>query len=453
MTRPASYVRISGAESQIGNLSLPTQAKLIADYARRVGLPEPACFEESRSAYTDDLDRRPVFAALVAAVERGEYDTLICYDQDRLARDAALALMVANRLTRAGCRLILLNQPTSDVTTPDGKLSFTIGAGVSEYYSAQISRKTRAGLAHIAADGGFIGGLSFGAKRDSAYRRVVDPDRAADLRLLLALVAEMAYGAVAAELNRRGVRPAKTATIWRDTAVRSTVLASRWLLDQPDPWPGLWTAAVTRPRAWSGNRDKSRAMLSGLMRCACGGRIVYSGHYPRADGSRVYGVQCRRWSKERPTSAGCVYRKRVVAHYEGLMTATLRALPDLRDVDLDPPDVRRMRADLAARRINLARAVAIGLPQGEQDAIMAQIVADDLALPLDVGTERAVAEDLWLVQALWEKMNAEERNDALRRLVVRVVIEGARMRVEWMPPLVRLLDAKHFPHGEWVQAA
>lgn len=449
--RPAAYIRISGAHDQIGNLSLATQAQILRDFAARQGQPEPALFEESRSAFTDDLERRPVFAALVAAIERGEYDTLICYDQDRLARDAALALVVANRLTRAGCRIVLLNQPASDVTTPDGKLMFTVGAGISEYYSAQIARKTRDGLAHIAAGGGFVGGLTFGARRDAAYRREVDPARAADLRLLLTLAAEHGYGTVAELLNRRGVRPPKSAPIWRDTTVRSVVLTSRWLLDQPAPWPRLWSAAATRPRLSRANARKSRRMLTGLMRCACGGVIVYSGYNRHADGTRHYGVQCRTWGKDRPHGSGCPHRKRQVAHYEALMTRALTALPDLRGVDLDPPDTRAARAALSARRVNLARAVARGLPDAEADAIEAEILAEELALPLDAGTEAAVAEETIIVQGTWDLMTPVERNDALRRLVVRVVIEGYRLRVEWVPALVRLLDAAGFRHGEWLE--
>lgn len=452
MTRPAGYIRVSDP-AQVERLSLATQEQLIRDHCARLAWPEPTIYREAgKSAYTDDLTKRPQFNLLVTALLAGQFDHILVYDLDRFARDTVLQLTVARQLRAMGCRIVSINQLV-DLETPEGRFNFTINAGLNELYSAQISRKTKAGLAHIAADGGYVGGLSFGARRDAAYRRVVDPDRAADLRLLLTLTAELAYTAVAAELNRRGVRPAKSATVWRDTAVRSTVLASRWLLDQPDPWPGLWLAAATRPRPVAGDPRKTRRMLSGLMRCACGGNIVYSGHYPLAGGRRAYGVQCRVWSKERPTSYRCAHRKRVASHYEALMTRALLGLPDLRQVDIDPPDLRRMRADLAARRINLARAVAIGLPQGEQDALLARIVADEMALPLDAGTERAVAEHVWATQGLWGEMTAEERNDALRRLVATVVIEGERMRVEWVPPLARLLDAAGFPLRGWVIAA
>lgn len=447
MVKPASYTRISGHQDQIGNLSLPTQGKLIAEYAQRAGLPEPVCFEESRSAFTDDLERRPVFAKLVTAIERGEFDLLICYDQDRLARDAGLALMVANRLTRAGCRIVLINQLSADVQTPDGKLMFTFGAGISEYYSSQIRRKTLAGLDHIRGDGGYVGGLTFGAKRDAAYRRMVDPDRADDLRLLLTLVAEMAYGAAAEALNRAGVRPAKKGTAWRDTSVRSCVLNSRWLLDQPDPWPQLWSAAAARPRLARANATKTRRSLTGLMRCACGGVIVYSGYNKLKDGSRSYGVQCRWWSKQRTDGFHCGIRKVKAWRYEQAVERWLLGIPDLsRTVPRDAPDVAGLRASIAARR----RMEFVGWKRGgqteaEYDLASALLDAEEAAIPIRAHDSEEVAAAVLAVQRAWELAPPPWRNDLLRTQIGRVVINGKIVRIEPLPGLGELLEVREYP--------
>jgi len=352
----AGYVRVSSLE-QADNLSIPTQIRLIKEYAARQGWPEPTLYEDrGKSAYNDDLSARPAFARLIADAEAGQYTHLLITDLDRLARNTSLALIVADRLSKAGCQIVSLNQG-SDFRTPDGRLLYTLSSGFAEFASAQISRKTRAGLAHIRAQGGHVGGVPYGATRDADRRLVVDPARADILRLILTLAARGSYDRIAVALNARGVPTPKRAPAWGASGVRSIVQTGRWLLDQPPPWPALWTAASTRPRVSRATAASRVNELAGLLRCACGGAIVYNGDARRLARGLHASVRCRRWRRDHDGPHGCPYRKANAAHYEALATAALLALPDLTAVTLDTPDVAALRARLAARRLDHARAV------------------------------------------------------------------------------------------------
>lgn len=437
----AAYTRVSSAD-QVERLSLATQERLIRDYCARQGWPAPELFTDAgKSAYNDEIEKRPRMAALIAAIQGREYDTLIVYDFDRLARNAVMQLTIAQQLQRFGCRLVSLNQ-TTDLATPEGKMMYTFNAGINEFYSAQISRKSKAGLAHIRANGGHVGGLHYGARRDAARHLAINPDKAETLALILRLVAEGSYDSVAGELNRRGIPPPKGGPCWRSNTIASIVHSGRWLLDQPDPWPALWSAAANRPRLAHGNTTKRTNALTGLLRCACGGVIVYSGVYTLRSGARTASVQCRRWGAERPTGGRCPYPKRRARHYEALAEAALLGLPDLTGVDVTPPDIAAAREALRARRLNLARAVARGLPDDEADLLQRAIDAAEAALPLDSGTERAVAADLLLIQWGWATLDDAARNAAYRRIVRRFVVTGYELRAEWVPALQRLLDAR-----------
>lgn len=446
MVKPCGYPRVSD-RSQVERLSLDTQEQQIREYCARQGWPEPVMFREAgRSAYTDDLAKRPALDRLIVALGRGEFDTLVVFDLDRFARNALLQLTVAREIRRLGCKLVSLHQEV-DLDSPNGKMMFGFNAVINENVSDQISMKSRAGLDHIRGDGGYVGGLSFGGKRDAAYRRIVDPAREADLRLLLTLVAEMAYGAAAEALNRAGVRPAKRGTAWRDTSVRSCVLKSRWLLDQPEPWPSLWSAAAARPRLARGNATKTRRSLSGLMRCACGGVIVYSGYNRLKDGSRSYGVQCRWWSKDRPDGFHCGIRKVKAWRYEEAIGRWLLGIPDLsRTVPGDAPDVAGLRASIAARR----RMEFVGWKRGgqteaEYDAASALLDAEEAAIPIRAHDSEQVAAAVRAVQLAWPDADPAERNDFLRTLIARVVIDGVIVRVEPLPGLGELLEVWDYP--------
>jgi DNA invertase Pin-like site-specific DNA recombinase len=448
VTRPAAYIRISGSQDQIGNLSLPTQARLIREHAARAGLPEPTLYEESRSAFTDDLDRRPVFARLIAAIERGDHNLLICYDQDRLARDAALALMVANRLTRAGCRIVLINQPSADVQTPDGRLMYTFGAGIAEYQSAQISRKTRAGLAHIRAGGGHIGGVPFGAIRDEARRLALDPAREDTLRRLLTLAAALPAEAVAQALNDAGVPTARRATPgWRESSVRAILRAGRWLLDQPAPWPALWSAAKGRAGLPRGGAVASRHALTGLLRCRCGGVVVSGASKVYADGRRRLAVRCRNIASGRPRGRGCPYAHTYADRYEAGVGAWLLSIPDLSGVPSSAlVDVESERIRLAERRRVAGKLWETGaIREPEYDARIAAIAAAEAALPVLEGEIETVAASVKAAQGFWPRALPEERNDLLRGLIERVVVGGDAPEIVARPALAAFLAVVGYP--------
>jgi len=436
--RPAAYVRVS-SDQQADNLSIPTQIRLIGEYAARQGWPEPTLYEDrGKSAFNDDLAARPAFARLIADAEAGQFSHLLITDLDRLARNTSLALIVADRLSKAGCQIVSLNQG-GDFRTPDGRLLYTLSSGFAEFASAQISRKTRAGLAEIAARGGYVGSVPFGARRDAAYRLEVNPARAPILRELLARALHDSLQAIASDLNARGVPPPRGGARWHNTSVGIVIARGRWLLDQPDPWPALWAAASRRPRQPTRVRAGTIYELSGLLGCACGGRLSY-GFRTNSAGVRVRYLQCRHWTRERPTTYRCpLLSRKHAAHYEEEATRQLYAMPDLTGVELTTPDVRAARAAIRQRRLDLARAVALGLPQGEQDALHLAIDTDEAALPLDSGTEQLAVETLALARWRWPALDAAQRNAEWRRLTVGMVVNGPDLAIAWLPPIARML--------------
>lgn len=445
--RPCGYLRVS-SESQVENLSLATQERLILAHCEREGWPEPTLYiDAGKSAYNDDIQKRPRLAALVAAVQAGEHDTVVVYDLDRLARNAVLQLTLAQQLIGLGCRIVSLNQST-DLANPEGKLLFTFNAGINEFYSAQISRKSKAGLAHIRAGGGHVGGIPFGATRDADYRLRVDPALADALRLLLALAAEHSTLTVANRLNALGVAPPRRETAcWRDTAIDSILRRGRWLLDQPEPWPTLYARAAGRPRLPRGRGAQRRRLLTGLLDCGCGGVLAAGGGKTLRDGTKIERLQCRNWRSGRPGGFGCPHPKVLLWRYEAAVERWLLGIPDLtRTVPIALPDVAAARRRLAERRRIAFKGLSTGgIEEREYDALIAALDAEEAALPLDGGGTDTIAASVAGVQRAWPHATPTERNDFLRTLGLRFVITGTAIEAVPRVALASFLVAEWYP--------
>ena len=75
--RPGVYVRVS-SQDQVEGFSLDAQRRLTTEYCAAQGWPAPRVFaDEGISAYVDEIERRPAFAAALAAAEAGEITHLL----------------------------------------------------------------------------------------------------------------------------------------------------------------------------------------------------------------------------------------------------------------------------------------------------------------------------------------------------------------------------------------
>lgn len=90
-----------------------------------------------------ELLERPGLQALLAAVESGFVDLVVCYDPDRLARKVAHQIVITERIERAGARLEFVNFDWQD--TPEGRLFYTLRGAIAEYEKEKIKMRTRLG--------------------------------------------------------------------------------------------------------------------------------------------------------------------------------------------------------------------------------------------------------------------------------------------------------------------
>lgn len=94
---------------------------------------------------------RPKLNELLSHLRSG--DVVVVSDLTRLSRSTKDLFSIVDRIQMAGADIKSLKESWIDTTTPQGKLLFTIFAGISQFERDLISQRTREGIAAAAARG------------------------------------------------------------------------------------------------------------------------------------------------------------------------------------------------------------------------------------------------------------------------------------------------------------
>src|SRR5215207_4302756 len=204
--RAALYERVS-SEEQVEGYSLDAQDRAARAYCEAQGWEVVRVYrDEGKSARTDDLAKRPQFAAMLADAELGQLDVIVVHKLDRFSRNRRMAFEAFERLGKAGVGFVSLSEQM-DYSGPAGQLMLTMLVGLSQFYSDNLAVETKKGKAERKAQGLHNGLLPFGLKKNEDGIPVPDPETYSGLLLAFQLAAEgKSDREVAAALNAAGYR-------------------------------------------------------------------------------------------------------------------------------------------------------------------------------------------------------------------------------------------------------
>lgn len=404
--RTAAYVRYSSDNQR--EASLDDQLRNCSQYCSRVGWPAPTVFSDA--AISGSHAERPGYRALIAAIERGEFDVLLVDDMSRLSRDSTESGRILRRLAWHSIRLVGVSDGTD--TSRDGhELDTGIRAVINEHYVRDLAKKTHRGLTGRALDGASAGGLPYGYVVTSTGQRAIDPDQAAIVRRIFdAYLAGKSARKIAGELNDEGV-PSPRGETWAASAIRADHKRGLGILANPiymgqqvwnkSHWvkhpetrrrvrrerpPSEWITshrpelaiidaqvfeaakrrALGRSQAMPLKQGRPpRHLLSGILRCGeCGGPMVAVDRYrygcARAKESGICKSRLRivRSDAERALVAGITRELLSEEAFSAFHRAALDALKR------NAPDLAGLQRDLAkakAEHANLMKAIKAGI--------------------------------------------------------------------------------------------
>lgn len=211
------YIRVSTDRQAAEGVSLEAQKARLVAWASGAGFALVAVHVDAGLSGGRADNRPGLQASLVDACRLKA--VLVVYSLSRLARSTKDALMMAERLDRAGADLVSLSEQI-DTTSAAGKMVFRMLAVLAEFERDLTSERTKGAMAHLRGQGRRISGrIPFGFDLEGD-RLVPNPGEQAALGLVSRLHEEGAsLRAIAAELEARGIRTKSGASTWTASTV------------------------------------------------------------------------------------------------------------------------------------------------------------------------------------------------------------------------------------------
>lgn len=473
MTLRAAIVARVSSKRQLaadagGRHSLVSQRETLERMAARNGWEIVATFEiPGESAFRDELKARPLFARVLEAAERREFDVLLVSELSRFSRSFVVGFNVLYRLRQLG--IGLFDEHGTDYTLEANEDHAMMGLWSARKSSRDHAERVRRGLRNKFEKGLPVGDLPFGYVRqhipdgrggmvaDTESPPVPVPAEVEGIRHAFErYAAGVGYQAIASELTAMGLRPRskRGLDVFTASSVQS-LIENRFYAGvvsyHGEERTGLHTAAVSeaewqeahrRTRRTASHRQWSYSALlvGGLAECAhCGGPIWtktaagYGKHAYYTDPARRRGRECAAGGKAwRTDAADAVVVETVLGM--GPTDALLRWAE--REAARRPrPDTSRQRAALEARRERATDAYVAGArDRGWWQAETARIDGEPAALPVAIHAELpAIGARVATLAEAWAEATPRERHEALGHLFERVWLDVVAHALEVQP--------------------
>ncbi len=223
--RAAIYVRVSTEKQEKEGYSLDSQIKECLDYCRKHGYrvaPEHI-YREVMSGVV--YRERKQLNELRAAARRREFDRLIVYDLDRLAREDTHQTVIMEDLAYNGVKTEAVRVNLED--TPAGKFMLHAYGFMAAVEREKILERMERGKRQRARNGQLLGqgNASFGYQwNEDRTGYIIDPKNAETVRYIFDRIANgSSIRSLAAELTEKGIATPKGLPCW-STATLNDIL-------------------------------------------------------------------------------------------------------------------------------------------------------------------------------------------------------------------------------------
>lgn len=198
-----AYARYSSAGQR--DVSIEQQLRDIRAYAEREGytiIHEYA--DHARSGYKN-IAARTEFQRMIAAAEKGQYDTVLCWKVDRFGRSREDSAVYKGQLSRLGVSVVYVMEPIP--TGAAGVLTEGMLEAIAEWYSRNLSENVKRGMDDNARKCLFNGVTVYGYTGIRNERYQINEEQAAVVRRIYSMYIEgYSMTEICKSLNASGLR-------------------------------------------------------------------------------------------------------------------------------------------------------------------------------------------------------------------------------------------------------
>lgn len=170
------YARYSSSGQR--DESIEGQLRDCHEFANRYGIAIVG--EYCDRALTGTSDKRPEFQRMIRDSSKGQFQTVICWKNDRFARSRYDSAIYKAKLKSNGVRLLYAKEAIPD--GPEGIILESVMEGFAEYYSANLSQNVKRGNYDSALKRQTLGQRVYGLRPGPDKRWELDPATAPIVR-------------------------------------------------------------------------------------------------------------------------------------------------------------------------------------------------------------------------------------------------------------------------------
>lgn len=213
-TKAVIYARFSSSGQR--EESIEGQVRDCTKYAEDQGLSVVATYADR--AMSGTTDKRPDFQRMIKDSERGQFQYVICWKNDRFVRDRYDAAIYKAQLKKNGVRLLYAKETIPE--GPEGIIFESIMEGYAEYYSANLSQNIQRGNYDSALKRQTLGQNVYGLRKGADKRFEIDP---ATTPIVRRIFSEYAAGKsskkIYQDLNAEGYRT-QYGNLWQASSIQ-----------------------------------------------------------------------------------------------------------------------------------------------------------------------------------------------------------------------------------------
>ena len=300
--------------------SIEGQVRVITEYAERNSIEIVGSYIDKATTGTND--NRPGFQSMMKDSSKKEWACILVYKLDRFSRNKYEMAIHRKTLRNNGIRLISVTENIPD--SPEGVILESVLEGMAEYYSLDISQKTKRGKRESRLKGNYDGGaIAYGykiVKVNGEYKAAIcDKNAAVVRRIFEEYLSGKVVQKIVDGLNADGIRnqrgnPFSVCTVtnmlhneryigrcrYRDDKVYTNIFPR--LI--PDDWFEL-AQRFLKENHRGANSAKNPFILKSKLKCGCcGGKMRgNSATTPAGKTFRYYSCVNKLKSKELCTKA------------------------------------------------------------------------------------------------------------------------------------------------------